>query len=201
MKTTDERLRRSVDPRLEPGETFVAWTRAWVSRYQKFHWLLSLRRRDFAVVTDRRLMLWSAGFYSRRPRRRVLAERLDEVTVKSTSRDPGRRMACSRAGRKPLLLELGKDPQSDRFSIELRDRADAATRAAREAANNPPAARPYFDFDPAPSVVADPSVFVAAPPEPANPPEPAPPDATTTNVPDDAPVGPAADPPNLRPWP
>jgi hypothetical protein len=134
MNRTEQRLRRLVDARLEPDESFVAWTRAWVSRYRRFHWLLSLRNRDFAVVTDRRLMLWSAGFFTRRPRRRVLAERLDEVTVESTSRDPGRRMACSRAGRRPLLLELGKDDRSDHFSIELRDRAVAASRQAKQAA-------------------------------------------------------------------
>jgi hypothetical protein len=131
MSKHEQRLRRAVDGRLEPDETFIAWTRAWVSRYRRFHWLLSARNRDYAVVTNRRLMLWSAGFFTRRPRRRVLAERLDEVSIESTSRDPGRQMACRRAGRRALLLELGKDPRSDRFSIELRDRADAAAREAR----------------------------------------------------------------------
>jgi hypothetical protein len=129
MQTYEQLLRRAVEARLEPGETFVAWTRAWVSRWQRFHWLLSLRNRDYAVVTDRRLMLWSAGFFTRRPRRRVLADRLDEITVGSIGRDPGRVMTCSRPGRRPLLLELGKDDRSDRFSIELRDRAEAAARA------------------------------------------------------------------------
>ncbi|MDQ1521061.1 MAG: hypothetical protein QOI55_2134 [Actinomycetota bacterium] len=155
MTRTEQRLRRVIDARLEPDETFVAWTRAWVSRYRRFHWLLSLRNRDFAVVTDRRLMLWSAGFFTRWPRRRVLAERLDEVTVESTSRDPGRRMACSRPGRRPLLLELGKDPQSDRFSIELRDRAVAAARLARASSPEPP---------PAPSTLPD-----LEPPAPSSP--------------------------------
>jgi hypothetical protein len=134
MKTYEQRLRQAVEARLEPDESFVAWTRAWVSRWQRFHWLLSLRNRDYAVVTDRRIMLWSAGFFTRRPRRRVLADRLDEITVASIGRDPGRVMTCSRPGRRPLLLELGTDERSDRFSIELRDRAEAATRVAREQA-------------------------------------------------------------------
>jgi hypothetical protein len=126
MNRTEQRLQRAVQARLEPDEHLVAWTQAWVSRYRRFHSLLALRNRDFAVVTDRRLMLWSTGFFTRRPKRRVLADRLDEIAIESTSRDPGRRMACTRAGRPALLLELGKDPQSDRFSIELRDRSLAA---------------------------------------------------------------------------
>jgi hypothetical protein len=142
MKRTEQRLRQLVDARLEPGESFVAWSRAWVSRYGKFHWLLAARNRDFAVLTDRRLMLWSAGFFTRSPRRRVLAERLDELIVESMGRDPGRRMACRKAGRQPLLLELGKGSQPDRFSIELRDRVAEARRlaalpAAPEAAPGP----------------------------------------------------------------
>jgi hypothetical protein len=130
MSRTEQRLHRVVAARLEPDETLVAWTRAWVSRYRTFHFLLASRNRDFAVVTDRRLMLWSAGTFTRRPRRRVLAERLDEVTIESVSRDPGRRVACSRAGRRPLLLELGKDERSDRFWIQLRDQCQAAHVAA-----------------------------------------------------------------------
>jgi hypothetical protein len=128
MGRSEQRLRRAVDARLEPGEAFVTWTRAWVSRHQPLHWLLANRNRDYAVLTDRRVMLWSAGFFTRRPRRRVLADRLDEIIVESISRDPGRRVACQRPGRRALLLELGKDDRSDQFWIQLRDRAEAALR-------------------------------------------------------------------------
>jgi hypothetical protein len=131
MNRTEQRLQRAVEARLEPDEHLVAWTPAWVSRYQRFHFLLALRNRDFAVVTNRRLMLWSTGFFTRRPKRRVLSDRLDELTIESTSRDPGRVMACARPGRPALLLELGKDARSDRFSIELRDRSLAAKAVQR----------------------------------------------------------------------
>jgi hypothetical protein len=150
MGNTEQRLRRAVDARLEPDETFVAWTRAWVSRHRKFHFVLASRNRDFAVVTDRRLMLWSAGTFTRRPRRRVLADRLDEITIESISRDPGRRVACRRAGRRPLLLELGKDDRSDRFWIQLRDQCDAAHRASPATASPAtasPATAPAGDTD------------------------------------------------------
>jgi hypothetical protein len=130
MKRTEQRLHELVDARLEPGETFVASTRAWVSRYGKFHWLLAARNRDFAVLTNRRLMLWSAGFFTRSPRRRVLAERLDVLTVEAVGRDPGRRMVCKSATRDPLLLELGKGARPDNFSIQLRDQVAQAHRTA-----------------------------------------------------------------------
>jgi hypothetical protein len=147
MTSNEDRLRRAVDARLEPDESFVVWTRAWVSRYSRWHWLFAARNRDYVVVTDRRLMLWSAGFFSRRPRRRVLAERLDEVTVESISRDPGRQMAVRRPGRRALLLELGKDDRSDKFSIALRDGAEAA--AVEKKKNEPP---PVHHASPAPMV-------------------------------------------------
>jgi hypothetical protein len=146
MTSNEDRLRRAVDARLEPDESFVAWSRAWVSRYSRWHWLFASRNRDYVAVTDRRLMLWSAGFFSRRPRRRVLAERLDAVTVESVSRDPGRQLAVHRPGRRALLLEFGKDDRSDKFSLALRDGAAAA---AIQAKQEP---RPVNDASPAPMV-------------------------------------------------
>jgi hypothetical protein len=156
MNRTEQRLSKLVDARLEPGESFVAWSRAWVSRHGRFHWLLAARNRDFAVVTDRRLMLWSAGFFTRSPRRRVLAERLDELVIESIGHDPGRRLACRKPGRRALLLELGKGSRPDLFSIHLRDGvADARRRAG---------------FAPVPDVAAS---AAATAPAPAPPPEPA----------------------------
>jgi hypothetical protein len=157
----------------------IAWSRAWISRYMRFRWLLSARNRDYAVVTDRRLMLWSAGFFTRRPRRRVLADRLDEIVVESTSRDPGRQMSCSRAGRRALLIELGKDDRADKFSIELRDRA-AAARAYRGVRGPVTEPKPTLS--------------------PVNAPKPTTPHAVPTlatpPVADEAPGG-----PGVRPWP
>jgi hypothetical protein len=174
MNRTEQRLQRAVQARLEPDEHLVAWTHAWVSRYRRFHLLLALRNRDFAVVTNRRLMLWSTGFFTRRPKRRVLSDRLDELSIASTSRDPGRRMACSRVGRPALLLELGKDPQSDHFSIELRDRALAAKAlhrtepadASARARATPRQETPRSEFGlfagPAPEPARDPDADAAA---------------------------------------
>jgi hypothetical protein len=172
MNRTEQRLQRAVQARLEPDEHLVAWTPAWVSRYRQFHFLLSLRNRDFAVVTNRRLMLWSTGFFTRRPKRRVLSDRLDELTIESTSRDPGRVMACSRPGRPALLLELGKDARSDRFSIELRDRSLAAKAVRRRATAD--ASRVYSPVRAEPPAPYEFGLFMAPPAddEPAPEPEP-----------------------------
>jgi hypothetical protein len=172
MNRTEQRLQRAVQARLEPDEHLVAWTPAWVSRYRQFHFLLSLRNRDFAVVTNRRLMLWSTGFFTRRPKRRVLSDRLDELTIESTSRDPGRVMACSRPGRPALLLELGKDARSDRFSIELRDGSLAAKAAQRRATAD--AERVYSPHREEPPTPYEFGLFMAPPAddEPAPEPEP-----------------------------
>lgn len=108
--TIERRIRGA--SRLEKGEEIVAWCRAWVSRDRLLHLLLAARHRDFAVVTDRRILLVSARFFSRRPRRRVHADRLDEITVTSTGRRPGRCLRIEAAAHAPLLLQLGADQRS-----------------------------------------------------------------------------------------
>ena len=75
------RLYKLASTRFEPGESAIAWCRVWVSRDGRGSSVVAARHRDFAVVTDRRLMLWSCGFFTRRPRRRVLTDRRDDLTV------------------------------------------------------------------------------------------------------------------------
>jgi hypothetical protein len=157
MTRTEQRLHRAVDPRLEPGETFLAWSSAWVSRERRYQLLFGSRNRDFAIVTERRLLLWSAGFFTRRPRRRVLAERLDELTIESISRDPGRKIACRRGGRRALLLELGRSDRADKFALELLDRAKAAGGTVRRAAAPEAVDAPEDDTETGAEVAATPS--------------------------------------------
>jgi hypothetical protein len=139
-EATERRLRTTGFARLEAGEEIVVWCRAWVSRsghLQRF----AARWRDVAVVTDRRLLLFGVGHFTRRPRRRVLADRLDELTVADIGTHPGRGLRCSRPGRRPMLLELGRDPWSRRFVLELQDRLgkdpDEAALAAEPGTENP----------------------------------------------------------------
>jgi hypothetical protein len=110
---------------METGEDIVTWCRAWVSkagRFQRF----APRWRDVAVVTDRRLLLFGVGHFTRRPRRRVLADRLDELTLGDVGTHPGRGLRCSRPGRGDMLLELGADEWSRHFVQELQDRVKHA---------------------------------------------------------------------------
>jgi hypothetical protein len=124
-ESTERRLRAPHLARLEPEEDIVTWCRAWVSkasRLQRF----APRWRDIAVVTDRRLLLVGVGHFSRRPRRRVLADRLDELTLGDVGAHPGRGLRCSRPGRGDMLLELGADEWSRNFAQELQDRVKHA---------------------------------------------------------------------------
>jgi hypothetical protein len=124
-EATEHRLRAGGMARLEPGEDIVTWCRAWVSkatRLQRF----AARWRDVAVVTDRRLLLFGVGHFTRRPRRRVLADRLDELTLEDVGTHPGRGLRCIRPGRGDMLLELGSDEWSRNFVQELQDRVKLA---------------------------------------------------------------------------
>jgi hypothetical protein len=98
--------------RLEADEEIVGWTRAWYSRAPRTRLLgaFTARYRDIVVVTDRRLMLWEVGMLTRRPRRRVLADRLAEITVEDVSRNGTvRRLRFSKPEHRAMLLDFGRD--------------------------------------------------------------------------------------------
>ncbi len=105
-----------VEKRLEPGETVTAWCRVWYSRPVRLQWA-SARFRDFAVLTDRRLMMYSAGWLTRRPRRRVLADRLDDLMVAS-QRDTTA-LYVTHPSHPAMVLEFGKDDTSQRIATTL----------------------------------------------------------------------------------
>jgi hypothetical protein len=135
-ESTEQRLRSPGLARLEPGEDIVTWCRAWVSkagRLQRF----APRWRDVAVVTDRRLLLFGVGHFTRRPHRRVLADRLDELTIGDVGTHPGRGLRCSRPGRGDMLLELGADEWSRHFVQELQDRVKLAQASTPTSGDEP----------------------------------------------------------------
>jgi hypothetical protein len=146
-ESTEQRLRAPGFARLESGEDIVTWCRAWVSkagRMQRF----APRWRDVAVVTDRRLLLFGVGHFTRKPRRRVLADRLDELTLDDIGTHPGRGLRCSRPGRGDMLLELGGDEWSRHFVQELQDRVKLA-HAGTPAASAPTSSTPTPGDEPA----------------------------------------------------
>lgn len=138
---TGRRLRRAVEPRLPEGDRLLAWTRAWVSHDGPAR-LLAVRYRDFVVLTDRTLMCWSAGFLTRRPRRRVLFDRLEECAVEPVGRHPGRSLRVRAFARRPLRFDFprGTGPE---FARLLTARVAAARAVpASAAAGEPPAHEP-----------------------------------------------------------
>src|SRR5689334_143685 len=80
----DDHFRALVHRRLEPGEAIVATARVWSARPSRLP-VLAARFRDDVVVTNRRLMVWECGWWTRRPRRRVLSDRLSDLEVTGTT--------------------------------------------------------------------------------------------------------------------
>jgi hypothetical protein len=107
---TQRRLHRLAERRLEDGEQIVASAAVWYSRPVRLAWLAA-RHRDLAVLTDRRLMLWECGWLTRRPRRRVLADALADLTATdlgvAAGGEKGRRLRLDHTEHPPIVLELG----------------------------------------------------------------------------------------------
>ncbi|MFM7225533.1 MAG: hypothetical protein ACKOBG_00395 [Actinomycetota bacterium] len=104
---TERHLRRL----LRADEQLRAWSRAWVSTEGPLPRLLTARTLDHVVLTDDHLLLYSTGFFSRLPRRRVYAARLAHLAV--AARGP-RRIAVWTKGRRPLLLEFRRSTDGPR---------------------------------------------------------------------------------------
>jgi hypothetical protein len=66
---------------LHPDEQLLSWTRAWISRDGKYNVLFAARHPDFVVLTTQRVLLWSCGFFTRMPRRKVFDERREVLAV------------------------------------------------------------------------------------------------------------------------
>jgi len=127
------RLRDLVEQRLEPGERVLAWGRAWVSRDRRhLHTLLAARTHDHVVVTDRRLMLFAAGFFTGHARRRVLADRLATLSVDPLGAPRHGRLRVRAPGHRPLRLELGGDTAGRELALMLREAAAHAAAAEVE---------------------------------------------------------------------
>jgi hypothetical protein len=100
--------------RQHPDEHAIAWTRAWTSRDGRWNWLLSARHRDFVVLTDHRLLLYSCGFFTRRPRRCVFDETrrgliVDDIGGRGA---PLTHLRLSGWRGRPLRLDFGRHAAS-----------------------------------------------------------------------------------------
>lgn len=134
MGAADDRLRSLAAKRLESSEAIVATCRVWYSRPLRVP-ILAARYRDFVVVTDRRLMMYSAGWLTRLPRRRVLADRLADVTVTVIKVD--RTLTLSHPGHPPMRLDFGTDPASIAARTALEALSPTAPVATNDVADVP----------------------------------------------------------------
>jgi hypothetical protein len=105
----ERRVRRIVEPALEPDERIRTWCRAWVSRLGHLPAVLAVRIRHLVVVTDRRVFLVPVRYWTRRPRRRFTHMELAPLEVRDAgarreielvpSDGPGTRIAVGRQDR------------------------------------------------------------------------------------------------------
>ena len=116
MRTADQRLRQLARQRLESSEVIVDTCRAWYSRPVRLR-IAAARYRDFVVLTDRRLMMYSAGWLTRRPRRRVLADRLTDLTIATPRRTTT--LEITHPSHPPMRLEFSNGMVARRIAAAL----------------------------------------------------------------------------------
>lgn len=85
--------------------------------------LLGARTFDFVVVTDRSLLLYSTGFFTRRARRLVYTSRLDRIFVTTDDVTRGHRLRVTARQANPILVELRASDRATNFAEELGARA------------------------------------------------------------------------------
>jgi|1185.fasta_scaffold369414_2 hypothetical protein len=114
------RAERRLRALLDPGERLITWTRGWVSRDGHMHRVFAARTLDYAVISDSKLYLFSTGFFTRQPRRRVYASEFEHLQVSSTGTKRGHRMRILSPRRhQPILLENRNTEHNVAFALEL----------------------------------------------------------------------------------
>jgi hypothetical protein len=89
-----------------PSEPIVAWGRAWVWRDGRLAGFFASRTLDFTVLTEDHLYLFSMGFFTRRPRRRVYAITHDRLQVDEYPAKSRTRLRLRASEHRPLMLEM-----------------------------------------------------------------------------------------------
>jgi hypothetical protein len=120
ISATDRRLAAKVPS----GTPIVAWGRAWVSRAGRFNKVVAARTLDFVVCTEHDLILFSTGFFSRRPRRRVYSMSFDRLRISVRQVKFGRELVVSALDHRPLVFQMRNTERSAALEQALLERAD-----------------------------------------------------------------------------
>ena len=114
----ERRLRRRAGRSGTYRGPIVATTRGWVSRDARWH-IFAARFLDFVVLTPEHLVLCSTGFFTRRPRRQVLREPLNRLSVTRIGPEPSHSIRIVGDFSRPIRVELRDEPESAAFIDEL----------------------------------------------------------------------------------
>lgn len=114
----ERRLRAVVRGQTGPGGEILTWAQAWVSRDGRLH-AFAARTLDFVVVTTSEVIVVSTGFFTRRPRRVVYAERHSALHVEDIGEPRGRRLRIARTRRRGLIFELRRDARGADLAAAL----------------------------------------------------------------------------------
>jgi hypothetical protein len=104
---TDRRLAA----KLGADTPIVAWGRAWVSRAGRLNKVVAARTLDFVVCTEHDLVLFSTGFFTRRPRRRVYSSSFDRLRV-SVRKVKRHELVVSSLDHRPLVFQLRRSARN-----------------------------------------------------------------------------------------
>ena len=118
ISRTEARLRKLAGRKEPYAGPIVARARGWVSRDGSLHMFAS-RFLDFAVLTPDHLVLCSTGFFSRRPRRRVLREPLGRLEVVGLGPEPVHAVRVVGTFSRAIRIELPSNQAGYTFAREL----------------------------------------------------------------------------------
>jgi hypothetical protein len=104
----------------------VVWGRAWVSRAGRLNKLVAARTLDFVVCTEHDLVLFSTGFLSRRPRRRVYSMDFDRLRISVRQAKFGRELLVSSPQHRPLVFQMRTSERSAALQAALVERAGSS---------------------------------------------------------------------------
>jgi hypothetical protein len=103
---------RRLAAKLGGDAPIVAWGGAWVSRAGRLNKVVAARTLDFVVCTEHDLVLFSTGFFTRRPRRRVYSSSFDRLRVSVRKAKRGHELVVSSLDHRPLVFQMRKSART-----------------------------------------------------------------------------------------